>query len=256
MMNNAFNLIDSASGLLDRTGVVGSNYPSGFQKAVDYFQARNGGRKSQYDLSYEGSRDEFVHTPIFNEMLYISTTSNDFNTHLIESIANKTRHVELCLKPKYLQLDYPGSVGEVIIMPGSNLMQEIDPTVLKVLAKRGAKCKLHPITCRLDISLCKERIEIIEGHFSGVDVVSKSTRVHAADSSELGLIAKYLGKEVTRLYLRRPGTYCALYDNIDQMDTWLNSAKSGVIRMDHYKEDIDEYLEHYWRHHDDNVSLY
>lgn len=255
-MRNEFNLIDSKASLISRVGTVGSNHFDAYTPAVEYFNKRIG-KKNQYDLSYLGTKDEFIHTPIFNDMLYLKTASDSFNTHLIKSIETTNREVELSLKPKYLQVAWDRPIDEMIVLPGSNLMNRLDGDFLDALSSRGAYFKLHPVTCRLDKFTVMTRRKAIEDFYSGIDVIRCSKTVWAADCSELGLIAKYLGKEVKRAYLKGyRGTYVALYNNMDSMSTWLNAAESGVVRMTHYKEDIDAYIEHYRRHYDDLCSVY
>lgn len=250
-MRNEFNFIDSKAGLLSRTGVVGSNYHADYSPAIAYFNEKMG-KKNQYDLSYIGTKDEFIHTPIFNNMLYLKTASDRFNTALIGAINEPDRDVSLNLKPKYLQLSWDKPIEEVLILPGSNLLNRIDDVFMQGFMDKGGYLKLHPVTCHLDKFTLSLNRNAIEHFYSGVDVIRHSKVVWSADSSELGLIAKYLGKQVKRIHLRNYfGTYIALYNNIDRLETWLNSSKSGLIRMTHYKEDIDAYIEHYRRHYDD-----
>lgn len=258
-MNSSWNFIDSLAGKLDRTGDVGNNISVSFVEAVQYFDEQMG-KLNQYDLSYPGSRDEFIHTEIFNNCLMFKTVDKVFNSYLVAQIREVDRVFTPVMSPKYLQIVPESLPKKVCILPGSNLLKQLEMPYIHYLHTQGVYMKPHPVTMKYDLHKLKKFTDgklMYEG-ICGVSCVKAADIVYSMSTSELGLIAKYLKKDVRILYPKdlHCGNYEHLYDNLSNLDIWLNSTASGIVRMTHYKEDIDGYIRHYNRHYNDRASIY
>ena len=130
----------------------------------------------------------------------------------------------------------------------------IDFKLVDEAYKQGAYIKPHPLTRPDEINMLKEKYgdRIIGRNVSGSDLLLMTDKVFVPSSSELGIFATLLDKEVNIISNNVPrGAYIHVIEMItesknpkEDLNKLLNSNKSGIFFVDDYKEEhMNEFLD-------------
>lgn len=249
-MNNEYCRISSPSTEISRSRMrQDDNVSKGYTEMVDYLASTAKHIPMEYDILFDGDGSMLLYSRIFKDHLLIQSSSLSLNLTILGRIVKGDRTFLTPATPKYSQLPYraPSRSTAVCFLCGSNLFPTLRRKAVRHCVDTGVVLKLHPITSQLDIAKMKDAsdLPVIPGWVDAYDTLNYFDIVHSPPSSEMGLIARLLGKEVIELPLDGMHSYTPFYKHIAKLPLIISSAKSGIIRPTHYREDIDTYLKHY-----------
>ena len=228
-----------------------------YNRMVAYLKSKlvNTEHKLHYDVTFLGDGNDLVYCRIFNGHLLLRTSNATLNEKMLGTITQGDRDFTIPNKPKYGSLPYrhTATSKSIFYLCGSNLIGELVNSHIRGYMADGVVFKYHPITDRLDRYKLADAmtLDAIPGWIDAYQTLPFFDKVYSPPTSEMGLVAKLLGKEVVRVALRKTVAYSHLYHNLDKFPLIARSTKSGIIRPTHYEEDIDGYLAHYANHQSD-----
>lgn len=233
------------------TEIGGSGLPTSknvlnkYEKMVDYLAEQISAEQLRYDISFDGDGTTLIYSRLFNDHIVLRSCSNSFNVDMLEQATNDREFV-IPLVPKYKQLPYihRTNTKSIIYLCGTNLLRTYDADQLKHILHRDIAVKFHPLTTRVDIADLTKNSKgcVIPTFVNSYETIHHFDKVYSASNSEMGLLAKLLGKDVVRVAIKGEQVCSHFYNKLHDFPEIVHSYASGIIRPDYYKEDIDGYL--------------
>lgn len=226
------------------------------------------------EISYDVNRpqknyfDEFTYTELLGGGIFVSPMSTQIACELTHgSISNnevfsveemaKTLLSKISSNDKYIEMkEIDTSYSDVVILCGSNLIWKHVSKELLVRTMHenpNAVIKPHPLTSDEDIRTLGIQIgksRILDKYLSGHDLVSNASNVWDMSTSQLGIYAHILGKNVDTVgnfFEEHDGAYYPLYSvgrkSRKELLSCLLNPFSGVFFEDTTDIEIQEYFE-------------
>lgn len=213
-----------------------------------------------------------IHPPYFMEFCYhdmlgglnVTTLSAEVTARMAERIAERPATGKFPIQgvfDKYKLQGYTRKHRKVIFLAGSNSHNLIDQSKLQevMLSDDEWVIKLHPVTndqTVRDLAGLYGYDRLIARDVSGFAVLKHAEEIATMQTSEIFILARYLGKPVTdvtrydRAWLSAYHHICRLFDGTDNdkviIDRLFTAEGCGHIRPEHSDEEVRQNLERYY----------
>lgn len=220
--------------------------------------------KAEYDLTYEGHPQNLTYTEIFVNAkgLFVKPCDTTFTNNLLRNARTNENygyadHIIKHMDDKYSrQLDPIISSDVVVFLPGSNLINTIKPSFLRSIIEKHEFVifKPHPLINHHDFKLLEselttEKSYVMAPRFSGVYLLKRANVVYVPKCSELGILAKLLGKHINIIDIpTHLNSYKDFYDAMEteELHAFIESPLSGLfLDLPGVEQRMENYLDHY-----------